>query len=99
MIEHIVINTIEYLERAYFLSKSLTISVYDEGGLWVYQNEEYDLCGWHKDKDMALVAFCEDFDFAYKEFAEEEDDKLHSSAQEYKRELLKLVDQIQYKDL
>lgn len=90
--EPIRLARLEHAGRSYSFGEPVSFEVEFAEGVWAYANERLGVRGYAHRREDAFRELAEAFDYAYKEFALEEDEALDSGALELKRRLLALVE-------
>jgi hypothetical protein len=89
--EPLRISRFEYAGRRYQLGTPLAVAVAYSDGLWVYSSESINLWAYADRREDALRELQENFDYLYREIAEEADESLDEVAIALKERLLALV--------
>jgi hypothetical protein len=88
--EPLRISRFEHGGRRYQLMTPVTVSVAYSDGLWVYSNELLNIWGYADRRENALRDLNENFDYIYREIAEEADESLDEVAKKLKQTLRSL---------
>lgn len=87
----------EHGGRRYALNRPLSFDIEFIDGVWSYRDPELGIRGYARQRAEALRLVHVDFDYAYREFAEERDEALDAGARALKAQLLGLVKSLEGK--
>ncbi|NLE37614.1 MAG: hypothetical protein GX621_06270 [Pirellulaceae bacterium] len=89
--EPLRIPRFEHEGARYALREPLCVEIEFTDGLWVYHNSDINLWGYGERREEALRDLHANFDYLWKEIAQEDDSRLDSLAQGIKRQLKQIV--------
>lgn len=87
-------STIAFENTVYILNNRLDFQVDFEDGMYVIQNQEFDITGWGETREEAEYSVAFTFHALYQNFALEKDEKLSKDAILLKNNLLTLVKKV-----
>ncbi len=87
-------SSIVFEDTAYDLNKRLDCQVDFEEGMYIIQNQEFDITVWGESREEAEYSFAFTFHSLYQNFATESDSKLSQKAKSLKANLLKTVKKV-----
>jgi hypothetical protein len=90
-LEPLRMNRFEHAGRRYDLKQPVVVQVTYDDGLWEYFNDALNVRGYAERREDALSLLHESFDYAFREFAQEQDAVLSAGALQLKQSLLGVV--------